>query len=198
MILLLDNKDSFVHTLARYVGLLGYDRDIVRSDAVTLDAVKDMDPEAILISPGPCTPAQAGISTEAVRRFGAEIPILGVCLGHQCIAEAYGGNVYPSGRPVHGKASQIHHDGTDLFEGLENPFMAGRYHSLIADVDNAPGLRVTARDEHGIVMALAHRRDPVYGVQFHPESVMTEQTGLKLMTNFFRNTLKGHENADLV
>lgn len=184
MILLIDNYDSFVYNLARYVGELGRRRRVVRNDAVTVNDIVEARPDAIIISPGPCTPDQAGISVEVVRRFGARTPILGVCLGHQCVGRAYGGNVRRAARPVHGKTSRIRHDGTGLFRGLPDPLEAARYHSLVVTLPRDSALRITATGENGEVMAVAHRRDPVYGVQFHPESVLTRD-GHAQLANFF-------------
>lgn len=185
MILLIDNYDSFVHNLARYVGELGRERRVERNDALGVDRIRDLNPEAIILSPGPCTPNQAGICLDVVHRLGAAIPILGVCLGHQCVGQAYGGEIKRAQRPIHGATSLIEHDGDGLFEGLENPLRAARYHSLIVDGPPESELRVTATSETGEIMALAHRRHPAFGVQFHPESVLTEH-GHALLSNFFR------------
>ncbi len=185
MILLIDNYDSFVHNLARYAGELGYERRVARNDAITPGAISRLSPRAIILSPGPCAPAQAGISLEVVRSFAGSIPILGVCLGHQVIAESFGGVVRRALQPRHGKASQISHDGAELFAGLPNPLRAGRYHSLAVDVPAQGPLRVTARAEDGEIMALAHERLPVFGVQFHPESILSEG-GHALLGNFLR------------
>jgi len=174
MILLIDNYDSFVHTLAGYVRELGHDAIVIRNDAVTLDEVERLGASHIIISPGPGTPSTAGISTAVVRRFGRATPILGVCLGHQCIGEAYGGRVVRT-RPRHGQASAVRHDGTGLFAGLASPFQAARYHSLAVERSSLPSeLEITAESDDGTIMALAHRTDPVVGVQFHPESVLSE------------------------
>jgi anthranilate synthase/aminodeoxychorismate synthase-like glutamine amidotransferase len=184
MILLIDNYDSFVHNLARYVRELGETPVVRRHDAITADDVEALGPSHIIISPGPCSPAEAGISTELVRRFGATIPVLGVCLGHQCIGAAYGGRIVRAGQPMHGKRARIHHDGTDLFTGLPNPFLATRYHSLVVAPDSVPAaLRVTATSEDGEIMAVRHLEHPVYGVQFHPESVLTEH-GYRMLDHF--------------
>jgi anthranilate synthase/aminodeoxychorismate synthase-like glutamine amidotransferase len=184
MILLLDNYDSFVYNLARYVRELGDMPEVHRHDALTVDEVAQMAPTHIIISPGPCSPAEAGISTEVVRRLGATIPILGVCLGHQCIGAAYGGEIVRAGRPMHGKTSMIHHRGTGIFHGVPSPFRATRYHSLvIAPASVPPDLEVLATSEDGEIMAVQHARHPVYGVQFHPESVLTEH-GYRLVDHF--------------
>jgi anthranilate synthase component 2 len=184
MILLLDNYDSFVYNLARYVRELGEIPVVRRHDAVTVDEVAAMGPSHIIISPGPCTPAEAGISTEVVRRLGSSVPILGVCLGHQCIGAAYGGEIVRAGQPMHGKTSMIHHRGSGIFAGLPNPFRATRYHSLvIAPASVPPALEVIATSEDGEIMAVRHTRHPVHGVQFHPESVLTEH-GYRLLDHF--------------
>ena len=191
MILLIDNYDSFVHNLARYVGELGRDRRVVRNDAITIDEISAAQPQAIIISPGPCTPNEAGISLDVVRHLGTRTPILGVCLGHQCVGQVYGGEVKRAQRPVHGSTSLIHHNGESLFEGLPNPLQAARYHSLIVELPDHSELDVTATSENGEIMAVAHRRHPVFGVQFHPESVLTEH-GHAQLANFFRFTDHWH------
>jgi anthranilate synthase component II len=188
MILLIDNYDSFVYNLARYVSELGETPVVRRHDAVSLDELAALAPSHIVISPGPCSPTEAGISTEVVRRFGPTTPILGVCLGHQCIGAAYGGEIVRAGRPMHGKTSRIHHVGTGLFEGLPTPFLATRYHSLvIAPASLPPELLVTATAEDGEIMAVQHATHPVYGVQFHPESVLTEH-GYRLLDRFLHGS----------
>ena len=175
MILLLDNYDSFVWNLARYVRELGHEPLVRRNDAVSLDEIAALRPSHIIISPGPCTPSEAGISVEVVRRFGPTVPILGVCLGHQVIGAAYGGRVVRAMHPMHGKTSAITHDGTGLFAGLPNPFRATRYHSLAIDRPTLPEeLLVSASADDGEIMAVRHRVHPVVGTQFHPESVLTE------------------------
>jgi para-aminobenzoate synthetase component II len=188
MILLLDNYDSFVHNLARYVRELGDEAVVHRNDALTLDDIAQMAPSHIIISPGPCTPAESGISTDVVRRFGPSTPILGVCLGHQCIGAAYGGRIVRAGRPMHGKVSEITHDATGVFHGLPSPFHATRYHSLVIAPDTVPpSLRVTATSEDGEIMGVVHRDYPVTGVQFHPESALT-QYGYQMIGTFLHNS----------
>jgi anthranilate synthase/aminodeoxychorismate synthase-like glutamine amidotransferase len=175
MILLLDNYDSFVYNLARYVRELGCEAVVHRNDALDLDQIATLAPSHIIVSPGPCTPNEAGISVAAIRHFGPSIPILGVCLGHQAIGTAYGAEIVRARRPMHGKTSLIHHNGTSVFSGLPNPLMATRYHSLVIAPESIPdGLLVTATADDGEVMAVAHAEHPVVGVQFHPESVLTE------------------------
>ncbi len=184
MILLIDNYDSFVYNLARYVAELGFDTVVKRNDKITLQQINLLNPSHIIISPGPCTPDQAGISMDVIKTFGATIPILGVCLGHQAIGQVYGGIIGRAKNPMHGKASVIQHHEKNLFDGLANPLKVARYHSLIVSEENFPDqLVVTARCEKGEVMAIQHRDYPVYGVQFHPESVLT-QDGHKLLNNF--------------
>jgi para-aminobenzoate synthetase component II len=184
MILLIDNYDSFVHTLAGYVRELGHEALVRRNDALSLDDIATLDPSHIIISPGPRTPAEAGISTAAVRRFGPSVPVLGVCLGHQCIGAAYGGAIVRAGRPMHGHASDIHHAGSGVLAGLPSPFAGARYHSLVIERATIPAeLVVTAETADGVVMAVAHARHPVSGVQFHPESVLSRY-GHRLLRNF--------------
>lgn len=184
MILLIDNYDSFVYNLARYVRELGETPLVRRHDALDVDELLGLAPSHIIISPGPCSPKEAGISTEVVRRVGAHTPILGVCLGHQCIGAAYGGEIVRAGIPMHGKTSRIHHSGSGLFTGLPNPFTATRYHSLVIAPESVPpSLTVTATSEDGEIMAVQHVEYPVYGVQFHPESVLTEH-GYRLLDHF--------------
>jgi anthranilate synthase/aminodeoxychorismate synthase-like glutamine amidotransferase len=184
MILLIDNYDSFVHNLARYMRELGGEPVVRRNDRFTLEEIEANPPSHIIISPGPCTPREAGISNQVIRQMGPRIPILGVCLGHQCIGAAYGGDIIRAKRPMHGKTSPIHHEGEDVFRGLPRPFNATRYHSLAIDAASLPAeLRVTARAPDGEIMGVAHREFPVSGVQFHPESVLTE-AGYDLLRNF--------------
>ena len=185
MILLLDNYDSFVFNLARYFVELGVETRVVRSDAITIEELRRLAPQAIVISPGPCTPKEAGLSLDVVRELGGSIPILGVCLGHQVIGEAFGGIVERSPEPRHGRTSLVRHEGRDLFQGLPDPLRAMRYHSLVVRDDESfpKDLRVTARTESGLVMGLSHCRWPIHGVQFHPESILTDQ-GHRLLANF--------------
>ena len=184
MILLIDNYDSFVYNLARYVAELGQEAVVRRNDSITLDEIPGLQPSHIIISPGPCSPAEAGISTELIQRFGGTIPILGVCLGHQCIGAAYGGEIVRAKRPMHGKTSRIYHQGEGIFAGLPSPFLATRSHSLVIAPESVPPeLRVTATAEDGEIMAVAHATHPVVGVQFHPESVLTEH-GYRMLDQF--------------
>jgi anthranilate synthase/aminodeoxychorismate synthase-like glutamine amidotransferase len=188
VILLVDNYDSFVWNLARYVAELGAEPLVRRHDAITLEQIATLAPSHIIVSPGPCTPREAGISVDVVRRFGPTVPILGVCLGHQCIGAAYGAHIVPARQPMHGKTSAITHDGRGPFDGLPSPFRATRYHSLAVAEQGLPAdLRVTARAEDGEIMGLAHRTHPVWGVQFHPESVLTEH-GHRLLQGFLSGT----------
>ena len=184
MILLIDNYDSFTYNLYQYMLELGADVLVVRNDEVTIDEIVDLSPEKIVVSPGPCTPDQAGISNDIIRYFGEKLPVLGVCLGHQCIGQTYGGVVESAGEIMHGKTSMVHHDGKGVFKGLPNPFEAIRYHSLAVNRDNLPSvLEVTAWTDNGIIMGLRHKTLPVEGIQFHPESIMTE-VGHDLLRNF--------------
>ena len=184
MLLLIDNYDSFVHNLARYVRELGVPTQVHRNDAITIAAIEALAPSHIIISPGPCTPREAGISNAVIVDLGARIPILGVCLGHQCLAAALGGRVVRASRPRRGKTSPIHHFGQGLFAGVPSPFQATRYHSLIVEREGLPDcLEVVATTPENEIMALRHRSWPLWGVQFHPESVLTEH-GYDLLKNF--------------
>ena len=184
MLLLIDNYDSFTYNLFQYLSELGEEVWVARNDQVSLDEIEARSPQRIVISPGPGTPEQAGISNDVIRHFGKRLPILGVCLGHQCIGYSYGARVTRASEIKHGKSSLIHHDGKGIFEGLESPFPAIRYHSLAVMGDGLPDcLEVSARTENGIIMGLRHRQFPVEGVQFHPESIMTE-VGKDLLRNF--------------
>jgi anthranilate synthase/aminodeoxychorismate synthase-like glutamine amidotransferase len=185
-VLLIDNYDSFVHNLARYLTELGCETEVVRNDRLTVDDIARHPCAAVVISPGPCSPTEAGVSVPLVRELSGTVPILGVCLGHQAIAAAFGGRVIRAPEPVHGRASRVRHDGTRLFEGLPNPLTVGRYHSLVAEESTLPPmLRVTARTDDGLVMACEHESHPTWGVQFHPESILTEG-GHALIANFLR------------
>lgn len=184
MLLVIDNYDSFTYNLVQYFGELGADMLIKRNDEISLEEIRALRPERICISPGPCTPLEAGISCEVIRTFGETTPILGVCLGHQCMGHVYGGDVVRAARLMHGKTSMIHHQNTGVFAGLENPFEATRYHSLIVKRETFPDcLEITAETEQKEIMGLRHRKFPVHGVQFHPESILTLQ-GKKLLANF--------------
>jgi anthranilate synthase/aminodeoxychorismate synthase-like glutamine amidotransferase len=184
MLLLIDNYDSFVHNLARYFERLGQETHVVRNDAIDVAEIRRLRPGAVVLSPGPCTPREAGASLEIARELCAEVPILGVCLGHQVIAEALGGRVVRAPVPIHGQASQVLHDQVNLFAGVPSPFKVGRYHSLVVEPAFLPAeLRPTAWTEDGVLMAFAHVRHPVYGVQFHPESILTEY-GYEMLANF--------------
>ena len=197
MIVVLDNRDSFVFNLARHLELLGAEVRVVPAHAATATDVARLAPAAVVISPGPCTPSEAGCSVAVVRLLRGSVPILGVCLGHQAIAAALGGRVVRAPRPVHGRTSPVHHDGIDLFAGIPSPFTACRYHSLVVDAEALPdGCVVTARDDEGVVMALADERNAVYGVQFHPESILTRH-GYRLLANFLARAGVAH-HAPLV
>lgn len=186
MILVIDNYDSFTYNLVQYLGELGETLEVRRNDEITVEEAGALAPEAIILSPGPCAPAQAGITVPVIRRWGSEIPILGVCLGHQAIGEAYGGHVVRAGRVMHGKTSTVVHDGTGLFQGLPNPLQVMRYHSLLVERASLPEVlevTATASDDPEEIHAMRHREHPVWGVQFHPESVLTER-GKDLLQNF--------------
>lgn len=184
MILVIDNYDSFTYNIVQYLGEMGADMRVVRNRDVTLDEIAEMRPEKILISPGPCTPEKAGISVDVVRRFGPEIPILGVCLGHQSIGQALGGEIVRADRIMHGKTSMVRHDNAGVFEGLPNPMEAIRYHSLLIQRNTLPdSLEITAETDEGEIMGIRHKDWPLEGVQFHPESILTEG-GKDLLRNF--------------
>lgn len=182
-LLILDNYDSFVFNIVRYCEELGATTRVKRNDALTINDIDALDPDAIILSPGPCGPDEAGISLELIKGFSGRIPILGVCLGHQCIGAAFGGTVIRAKTPMHGRASPILHDGTGVFDHLPNPFEAGRYHSLIVDLPEESALKVTAKSPDGQIMGLSHRTHPTHGVQFHPESVLTTH-GYEVIDNF--------------
>ena len=184
MLLLIDNYDSFTYNLYQYLRELGAEVDTHRNDKITLDEIEAMEPDGIVISPGPCTPMEAGVSNDVIRRFGPQIPTLGVCLGHQCMAYVYGARVDRAGEIRHGKTSQIHHNGAGVLSGLPNPFEAIRYHSLVVYPETVPdSLEVTAHSENGLIMGIRHKEHPVEGIQFHPESIMTPD-GKALLQNY--------------
>jgi len=186
MILVLDNYDSFTYNLVQYFGQLGVEMVIRRNDELAVEEVRALKPDGICISPGPCSPTEAGISNEVIRRLAGEVPILGVCLGHQCIGEVFGGEVVRADRLMHGKTSPILHSGRGVFEGLPSPFDATRYHSLVVRRETLPDcLEITAETAEGEIMGLQHRTLPVFGVQFHPESILTLE-GMKILENFIR------------
>lgn len=184
MILMIDNYDSFTYNLVQYFEQLGEKVLVRKNDALSIGEIRRIRPQAIIISPGPSTPKEAGISVEAIKNFFDEIPILGVCLGHQAIAYAFGANIVINYRLMHGKLSPVHHDGSSIYHGLENPFTATRYHSLVVEEDSLPScLEIAARSESGEIMGIRHKYYPVEGVQFHPESIMTAE-GRQLLQNF--------------
>ncbi|WP_270182886.1 aminodeoxychorismate/anthranilate synthase component II [Alkalihalobacillus sp. CinArs1] len=184
MILMIDNYDSFTYNLVQYLGEMGEELVVKRNDEVTIDEIESMNPSFLMISPGPCSPNEAGISMDAVRHFAGKIPIFGVCLGHQSIAQVFGGDVVKAERLMHGKTSEMHHDGRSVFKGMENPFTATRYHSLIVKKETLPEcFEVSAWTEEGEIMAIRHKELAVEGVQFHPESIMTA-VGKTLLKNF--------------
>ena len=184
MLLVIDNYDSFTYNLVQYLGELGERIEVRRNDEVTIEQVEAMKPDRVLISPGPGRPAEAGVTMPVIEKLAGQLPILGVCLGHQAIGQVFGGRVVRSPRLFHGKSSQVQHDGKTIFDGLENPFLAGRYHSLIVERESLPDeLEISATTPNGTIMGLRHRRLKIEGVQFHPESIMTTE-GKKLLANF--------------
>jgi anthranilate synthase/aminodeoxychorismate synthase-like glutamine amidotransferase len=186
MILMIDNYDSFTYNLVQYLGELGGDLKVFRNDKITIGEIKKLRPEKIVISPGPGTPDDAGISKELIKEFAGKIPILGVCLGHQCIGAAYGGKIIPAKRLMHGKTSLIYHNGQGLFENIPNPFEATRYHSLLVERKSLPDcLAITAWTKEKEIMGLGHKQEPLFGVQFHPESILT-RAGKDLLRNFLK------------
>jgi anthranilate synthase/aminodeoxychorismate synthase-like glutamine amidotransferase len=188
MVLVIDNYDSFTYNLVQYLGELKVELQVHRNDQVTLDKIRELNPERILVSPGPCTPRESGLSNEIIRNFGRQIPVFGVCLGHQCIGHTFGADVVVNYRMMHGKTSLIKHNGKDLFTGMPNPFPATRYHSLVIKRDTVPDcLEITAETDEGEIMGVRHKELPIWGVQFHPESILTE-SGRQIMQNFL--TLK--------
>jgi anthranilate synthase/aminodeoxychorismate synthase-like glutamine amidotransferase len=181
---MIDNYDSFTYNLVQYLGELGANLVVHRNDKITLDQIEALAPEKIVISPGPCTPREAGISCDLIRQFAGRVPLLGVCLGHQCIGDVFGGDVVRAGRLMHGKTSMIHHNGEQIFDDLENPFEATRYHSLIVKKETLPDcFELTAWTDQDEIMGLRHKDYPIWGVQFHPESILTVE-GKKLLKNF--------------
>jgi len=201
MFLVIDNYDSFTYNLVHYLGELGASLKVVRNDKITTDEVAALDPEGVILSPGPCTPNEAGICLDLIGRFGAELPIFGVCLGHQSIGQAYGGRVIRAPHLMHGKTSKIRHDGRGVFRGLNDDFTATRYHSLTVEASTMPEvLQAVAWSEDGLVMGLMHREHPVHGVQFHPESIASEN-GHRILQNFldiartFNETRRGRARA---
>ncbi len=195
MLLVVDNYDSFTYNLVQYLGELGENVVVHRNDAVTVAEIEAMGPDRIVISPGPCTPAEAGISVDVVRHFAGRVPLLGVCLGHQCIGSAFGGEVVRAARIMHGKTSPIEHDGRTIFTGLTNPFEATRYHSLVIEPTSIPDcLEVSARTAEGEIMAVRHTSLAVEGIQFHPESILTLE-GKALLANFLKLELRGSDGS---
>jgi len=194
MIVMIDNYDSFTFNLVQYLGELGQELVVKRNDEITVEEIEQLNPEFLMVSPGPCSPNEAGISMEAIRHFAGKIPIFGVCLGHQSIAQVFGGDVVRAERLMHGKTSQIHHDSKSVYSGLDNPFTATRYHSLIVKKETLPDcLEVTSWTEEGEIMGLRHKTLPIEGVQFHPESIMTS-FGKEMLQNFIQ-THKGNEQV---
>lgn len=186
MILMIDNYDSFTFNIVQYLGQMGEDVQVYRNDKITLDGIRQLKPQAIILSPGPCSPREAGITVDVIREFHASIPLMGICLGHQAIGFAFGGEVVRAGRIMHGKVSPVRHDGKTIFAGLPNPFTAGRYHSLLVRPETLPAcLEVSARTDEGEIMGLRHKEYPVEGIQFHPESVLTPQ-GKRILRNFLK------------
>lgn len=186
MLLVIDNYDSFTYNLVQYFGQLGVEQAVYRNDALTVEEARALKPERIMISPGPCSPTEAGVSLEMIAAFAGEIPLLGVCLGHQSIGQHFGGKVVRADRLMHGKTSPVTHQDTDLFQGVPNPMEATRYHSLIVERATLPDcLQVTAETEAGEIMGLAHKELPIWGVQFHPESIATE-SGMQILENFLK------------
>jgi para-aminobenzoate synthetase component II len=186
MVLVIDNYDSFTYNLVQYLGELQVELQVRRNDEVTLDQIRALKPERILVSPGPCSPRESGLSNEVIRTFGQEMPVFGVCLGHQCIGHVFGAEVVVNYRMMHGKTSPIKHNGQDLFVGMANPFVATRYHSLVIKRDTMPDcLEITAESDEGEIMGVRHKQLPIWGVQFHPESILTEN-GRQIIRNFLR------------
>ena len=186
MILVIDNYDSFTYNLVQYLGELGVEMQIRRNNEVTMDQIRALQPERILVSPGPCSPRESGLSNEIIRTFGSTVPLFGVCLGHQCIGHVFGATVEVNYRMMHGKTSPIRHNGKDLFESMPNPFVATRYHSLVIKRETMPDcLEITAESDEGEIMGVRHKQLPIWGVQFHPESILTQE-GRTIMKNFLK------------
>jgi anthranilate synthase/aminodeoxychorismate synthase-like glutamine amidotransferase len=186
MVLVIDNYDSFTYNLVQFLGEMQVDLQVHRNDQISLKEIRELRPERILISPGPCSPRESGLSNDIIRTFGADIPVLGVCLGHQCIGHTFGAEVVVNYRMMHGKTSLIRHNGKDLFEGMPNPFAATRYHSLVIKRENIPPvLEITAETDEGEIMGVKHKDYPIWGVQFHPESILTED-GRTIVKNFLK------------
>ena len=186
MVLVIDNYDSFTYNLVQYLGEMGVEMQVHRNDQVSLEQIRGLKPERILISPGPCSPRESGLSNDIIRTFGTGTPLLGVCLGHQCIGHVFGANVVVNYRMMHGKTSPIKHNGRELFEGVPNPFNATRYHSLVIQRDSLPPqLEITAETDEGEIMGIRHKELPIWGVQFHPESILTEN-GRMILKNFLK------------
>ena len=188
MILMIDNYDSFTYNLVQYMGELGADIRVDRNDRISIDEIESLAPKKIVISPGPCTPAKAGISVEVIKYFSGKVPVLGVCLGHQSVGAAFGGEIIKAGKLMHGKTSEVRHDGKTLFNGLPNPFTATRYHSLVLNRKTLPDcFEITAESDDNEIMGIRHKELPVEGVQFHPESILTPD-GKDLLKNFIENS----------
>ena len=186
MVLVIDNYDSFTYNLVQYLGEMNVELEVHRNDQITLDKIRELKPDRILVSPGPCSPKESGLSNEVIRTFAGQVPVFGVCLGHQCIGHTFGANVIVNYRMMHGKTSLIRHNNKDLFEGMPNPFAATRYHSLVIERGSLPDiLEVTAETEEGEIMGVKHKDLPIWGVQFHPESILTE-SGRLIMKNFLK------------
>ncbi len=186
MLLMIDNYDSFTYNLVQYLGELGEDIRVFRNDKITISEIEDLNPDRIVISPGPCTPKEAGISVKVIKHFAGKLPILGVCLGHQSVAAAFGGEIINAPRLMHGKTSMVHHDGKTIFQGLPNPFEATRYHSLIVKRETLPDcFEITAWTEMGEIMGIRHKEILIEGVQFHPESILTK-AGMEMLNNFLK------------
>ncbi len=186
MILVIDNYDSFTYNLVQYLGEMGVAMEVHRNDQISIDQIQSLNPDKILVSPGPCSPKESGLSNDIIRAFGPRIPLLGVCLGHQCIGHVFGGDVIVNYRMMHGNTSSIYHNGKGLFEGLPSPFTATRYHSLVIRRESIPDcLEITAETEEKEIMGVRHREFPIFGVQFHPESILTEH-GRQILKNFLK------------